>query len=362
MDIKDWKVAIVGAGPAGGILGTYLIKENIDVTLVDIWKDHMKAIQENGLQVSGVDSLVGHFDADHLKLAISELKEIEPDLVFIATKTSFLEPVASELKKVLPNKSLIISHQNGAGNEEILTKYFGDERVFRVVINYAGNITEPGKVDMTFFNPPNIIGAVSSKNHAMAKAIAELMSKTGLTTEFQENFQSAVWKKVILNAALGTLCAITGMTMREAMDFPNTRDIVSYTLKEGLAVAEKIGFTYEPDFHDKCIAYLSKGGHHKPSTLIDVETRKPTEIDFLNGIVVEKGKKHGVPVPFNEAITALLKALDLLNERDQDYVKTKAVERGLEESCLDCYYAKDCIDVFHYCPYSGKEISSTIGS
>ncbi len=179
MSGKDWKVVIVGAGPAGGILGNYLIKENIDVTLVDIWKDHMKAIQENGLQVSGVDNLIGHFDADHLKLAISELKGVDPDLVFIATKTSSLEPVANELKKVLPNKSLIISHQNGVGNEEILTKIFGDERVFRVVINYAGNIIEPGKVDMTLFIPPNIIGAVSSKNHAMAKAIAELMSKTG---------------------------------------------------------------------------------------------------------------------------------------------------------------------------------------
>ncbi len=161
---------------------------------------------------------------------------------------------------------------------------------------------------------------------------------------------------------MGTLCAITGMTVGEAMDFPNTRDIVSYTLKEALAVAEKIGFVYEPDFHDKCMAYLSKGGRHKPSTLIDVETRKPTEIDFLNGAIIEVGKKHGVPVPFNEATTALLKALDLLNKRDQEYINTKAAERGLGENCLDCYHAKDCIDVFHYCPYSGKEILSKLGS
>jgi 2-dehydropantoate 2-reductase len=358
MSGKDWKIAIVGAGPVGGILGTYLTKENIDVTLVDIWKDHMKAIQENGFHIGGVDNLVGYFDADHLKLAISELKGVKPDLVFIATKASSLEPVANELKKVLHDKALIISHQNGVGNEEVLIKYFGDKRVFRVVINYAGNIIEPGKVDMTLFIPPNIIGAVSSKNHAIAKSIAELLSKTGLTTEFQEKYQSEVWKKAVLNASMGTLCAITGMTVGEAMDFPNTRDIVSYTLKEALAVAEKIGFTYEPDFYDKCMAYLSKGGRHKPSTLIDVETRKPTEIDFLSATIMKLGKKHGVPVPFNEAITALLKALDLLNKRDQDYINAKAAEKGLKESCLDCYYAKDCIDVFHYCPYSGKGIMS----
>ncbi|MFX1511894.1 MAG: ketopantoate reductase family protein [Promethearchaeota archaeon] len=358
MDVKDYKIAVVGAGPMGGILGAFLAQKNVDVTLVDIWKEHMDAIREKGLTIGGVETLTSQFTTDHLITSISDLKDIKLDLVFIATKASVLEPVVNELKMVIPENTFVVSYQNGIGNEEFLAKVFGDERVFRVIINYAGNIIEPGKVDMTFFNPPNVIGSVSPKNHVLAKSIAELMSETGLITEFQEDIKPAEWKKAILNAALGSLCAITRATMREAMDFPDTRAIVSDTLKEGLAVAEAIGITFEADFHDKCIAYLSKGGHHKPSTLIDVENRKQTEISFLNEKIAEIGKKHNVPVPVNQAITALVKIIDAFNKRDQQYINTKVKEMGLEDRCVDCYYAKDCIDVFHCCPFSGEVIPS----
>ncbi|MHA2343812.1 MAG: ketopantoate reductase family protein, partial [Candidatus Hodarchaeales archaeon] len=76
------------------------------------------------------------------------------------------------------------------------------------------------------------------------------------------------------------------------------------------AVTEAIGISFGSDFHEICLGYLSKGGHHKPSMLIDIENRNPTEIDFLNGRIVELGKKNNVPVPFNETTTAYVHALE----------------------------------------------------
>ena len=310
MTDKDFKVAIIGAGPSGGILGSFLAKKNLDVTLVDIWKEHMEAIQKNGLQIIGAATITTQFDTSHLKLSVSELKGTDVNLVIISVKTPYLVHVVQDLKQVISEDTVVISHQNGFGTEKVLAEAFGEERSFRNVINYAGNVSKPGIIDMTFFNPPNYVGAVSPKSKDKARVIAELISSDEFATEFVDDIQPAVWKKVILNAALAPVCAITGQTMREAMDFKDTYNLASEIIKEGVAVAEAIGISFGDDFHDIGMSYLSKGGHHKPSMLIDIENRSPTEIAFINGKIVEIGKQHNIPVPYNEATVTYMRALE----------------------------------------------------
>lgn len=310
MKDKDWKIAIIGAGPSGGILGSFLAKKNFDVTLVDIWKEHMEAIQKNGLQIIGAATITTQFDTSHLKLSVSELKGTDVNLVIISVKTPYLARVVQDLKQVISEDTVVVSHQNGFGTEKVLAEAFGEERSFRNVINYAGNVLKPGIIDMTFFNPPNYVGAVSPKSKDKARAIAELISSDEFAAEFVDDIQPAVWKKVILNAALAPVCAITGQTMREAMDFKDTYNLASEIIKEGVAVAEAIGISFGDDFHDIGMSYLSKGGHHKPSMLIDIENRSPTEIAFINGKIVEIGKQHNIPVPYNEATVIYMRALE----------------------------------------------------
>ena len=257
MTEEDYKVAIVGAGPSGGILGSFLAKKNIDITLVDIWKAHMEAIQNYGLQIIGAATITAQFDADHLKLSISELKDSDVNLVIISVKTPYLVQVVQDLKQVLSKDINVVSHQNGFGTEQVIAEAFGEERAFRNVINYAGNVLRPGIIDMTFFNPPNYVGAYSPKYQDKARAIAELISSPDFTTKFVEDIQPEVWKKVILNAALAPVCAITGQTMREAMDFKDTNKIASEIIKEGIAVTEALGISFGSNFHDICIFYYA---------------------------------------------------------------------------------------------------------
>ncbi|MHA2305056.1 MAG: ketopantoate reductase family protein [Candidatus Hodarchaeales archaeon] len=311
MNVEELKVAIIGAGPSGGILGAFLAQNGVEVTLVDIWKAHIEAIRNYGLQIMGVSPQTVRFDDDHLKTSTSELKDSDINLVFISVKTPYLKQVVRDLEKVISDETLIVIHQNGAGNEDILTETFGAERSFRNVINYAGNILKPGIIDMTFFNPPNFVGAVLPAQNDTARSIAELISSPDFKTEFLEDIQHAVWKKVILNAALAPVCAITGQTMREAMEFGETNRLASGIIKEGIKVTEAMGIQFDSDFHDICMGYLSKGGHHKPSMLIDIENKSPTEIEFLNGKIVEIGKKFNIPVPLNETTTVYVKAIEL---------------------------------------------------
>ena len=136
-----------------------------------------------------------------------------------------------------------------------------------------------------------------------------MISSSDFKTEFVEDVQPAVWKKVILNSALAPVCAITGETMKEAME-SDSRNLASMMIKEGEEVARALGISFGDDFHTVCMNYLSKGGHHKPSMLIDVENRNPTEIEYLNGKIVEIGKEYNIPVPFNEATTCYVRALE----------------------------------------------------
>jgi 2-dehydropantoate 2-reductase len=353
LETHGYNIAIIGAGPSGGILGAYLTNAGNNVTLVDVWKDHIHAIEKDGFIIEGVDNFEAKFNANNLKLSISDLKVIDPEIVFIAVKTPILKRVVNDLKNVISKKTLIVSYQNGIGTEDYLAENFSEERCFRVIINYAGNVISPGKVEMTFFNPPNYLGSVSPNQHQKGKEIAKLISDSGLSTKFQKNILPAEWKKGILNSSLSGLCAVTHMTMREAMQFPNTRNIVSNLIQEGIDVANAIGIEFNANFHEECMRYLMKGGHHKPSMLIDIENRTLTEVEFLNLKIVEIAEKQNVLVPYNNSIKSIIEALDFLNDKDRQYITEKVELLGFEQRCLTCSYVKDCIDAFTYCPLHG---------
>ncbi|MHA2102892.1 MAG: ketopantoate reductase family protein [Candidatus Hodarchaeales archaeon] len=360
MNSNGYKIAIIGAGPSGGILGAYLSKAGFDVTLVDVWKKHMKAISKKGLRINGHKKLKAKFNSSKLKLTTKDLKTDVPDIIFIAVKTPVLKRVVEDLKEIIKEDTLIVSYQNGIGTEDYIADQFNPEIIFRVIINYAGGIIKPGRIDMTFFNSPNYIGSVSPKQHDKAKLIAGILTESGLDTEFQESILPAEWKKGILNSSLSGLCAVTRMTMSEAMQFPNTENLVSNLIKEGIAVANTLGIEFNPDFHDQCMDYLRKGGHHKPSMLIDIENRALSEVEFLNMKIVEVAKENGIDVPYNDSVKSIIEALDFLNGKDRKYISENVKLMGFDKKCLTCSYVKDCIDAFSYCPLHGHAFTHKI--
>jgi 2-dehydropantoate 2-reductase len=165
-----------------------------------------------------------------------------------------------------------------------------------------------GHIQMTFFNGPNFVGPVNGGSSDAAREIAEMMTGASLDCEPTNDIRSYVWEKVILNCALSSLCAVTSRTMKEIMDTPDTYQLVENLLKEAIAVAEADGCDFGPDFHDHCIEYLQKAGDHKPSMLIDVECKRPTEIEFLNGKVLEYGQRYSIPTPYNHFVTNLVRS------------------------------------------------------
>jgi 2-dehydropantoate 2-reductase len=303
------RFGVIGVGPVGSIMAVHLARAGYQVTLVDILKPHMDEIKRKGLLITGVREIKASFK--NICYNIDEMKGEEVDVVFISVKASVLSQVLPLLKKVAEPRTTVISLQNGLDNEEYIAEFFGKENTLRIVVNYAGNLIDNGKVRMSFFNPPNYIGMIDTRAEEKAKALAEIITKAGLETRFTKDIKKYEWEKIILNAALSPVCALTRRTMKQMMEFKETRWLAEAILREGIEVAEANGIRFTPGFLEFCLSYLDKAGHHRTSMHVDIEKRNPTEIDFINNKIVKYGRDKGIPTPYNSTIVSLIKGAEL---------------------------------------------------
>ena len=305
------KFGVIGAGPVGSIMAAHLAKAGHDVTLIDILKAHMDEIKKNGLSIAGFKELNVSFPGKNLCCGISEMSDKDIDIVFISVKASVLPQILPMLKQVAKPGMTFIALQNGLDNEELIADAFGKENTLRIVVNYAGNLIDNGKVRMSFFNAPNYIGMIDPAAEKKAKGLAEIITASDLETAFTPEIKKYEWEKIILNAALSPVCALTRRTMKQMMEFEDTRNLAEAVLREGIEVAAANGVHFKPDFLKFCMGYLDKAGHHRTSMHVDIEKNNPTEIGFINDKIVKYGKAKGIPTPVNSTIVRLIRGSEL---------------------------------------------------
>lgn len=310
MNANKKTIAILGAGPTGSVLARYLVDSVYDVVMV-ARGNRFNQIKENGLKLTGVCEL----DAKPVGLCknINELKEFDLTALFICTKTYSLPEILPELKNILKSHTQIISFQNGLGPEEDIANALPENGVGRAVLNLAGSIVdEQGTVSLGWFNAPNFIGDYQNMNLNELNLLVDNFNKTGLTTKLleKEDLQKKAFVKTILNASLNPLCAITSLTMTEAMA-AGLRPVVCQNLNECLKVGERLGYSFGAEIIMELQEYLKKGGDHYPSMWHDLEAKKPTEIDHINCKMVSLAAKFGISVPINLMLTSMVVAKEI---------------------------------------------------
>lgn len=305
--MPKYNIAIIGAGPVGCIMAAYLARNGEHVSLVDTKEELIFAIRQNGITLNEKENSFNVQVKNALK-STAELSRFDIDLFFISVKFNYMDALLEEIKPIFKQEQKIIVVQNGIDNEELVAEKLSKNDVLRFVINYAGMYEKPGTVKMSFFNPPNYIGAIDSANEEKAQDIAKMLSDAGLGTDYTSEIKKFEWKKTILNAALMPVCATTGLTMKEAMSQEDTRWLCEQILIESIQVAAQLGFSYGENFFEKCVAYLSNTGHHKPSTSLDLEAGNP--IEYIFQPIIDYGKKVGPSTPVLESLTRIMKALE----------------------------------------------------
>ncbi|HDY75130.1 MAG TPA: 2-dehydropantoate 2-reductase [Candidatus Marinimicrobia bacterium] len=302
------KIGIIGLGPVGATLAVHFLEAGAFVVACDIDPQKIDMIKKDGIVLK--HTIEKHVQIEEVCYTLPELEMYDLDLVIIATKATALGKVVKQLSEIATEKMYVLCAQNGIDNEQKASSEFGEDKTLRMVINYAGNMSDRNTVHVSFFNPPNYVASMMPQGNHMAEKIAELLNSAGLETEIPEDIQDFVWEKAILNAALSAVCAITRRTMKDVMSFPKTLELVEAIIDESARVADVEGIELGKKFRRFCIQYLKNAGHHRPSMLVDLEDGRRTEIDFLNGKIVEYGRKHYLPTPLNQSVTALIHMLE----------------------------------------------------
>ncbi|HEX8836371.1 MAG TPA: 2-dehydropantoate 2-reductase [Candidatus Acidoferrum sp.] len=299
------RVCIVGCGAIGGIFAAHLARvEEVEVHAYDVNKEHIRAIHERGLRLSGAADFTVRLHAT------SDASEIPAcDLGIVATKSTHTRPAIEQTKHVFSPGSAVCSVQNGVGNEEIVAEHV--KYVIRGTTFPAGHLVEPGHVGFDI-NGDTWIGPFEPTNtpYEFVQRLSDLLNRGGLHVIPLQDARGAQWTKLIFNAATNPVGALTLLDHRAATRFPSTAALFNDLIAEGEAVAKALGI----ELHGDPRALVEKGasapGKHKASMLQDVLAKRQTEVDFMNGAIVEWGKKTGVPTPLNRAMWQLIKGLE----------------------------------------------------
>jgi 2-dehydropantoate 2-reductase len=300
------KVCVVGCGAVGALFAANLAQlDDVEVWAFDVWEEHVQAINENGLRLSGAGEVVGRLSATSDPGAVPSC-----DFGIVATKSMHTTDAVAAVAHAFTEGS-VCSVQNGVGNEEAIAEHV--DRVIRGTTFPAGKIVEPGHVQWDV-KGDTTLGPFEPSPAPMeaVERLAGACTRGGMPTKAVPDARGPQWRKLIFNAATNPIGALTGLTHGRVCEDPALRALVSALVDEGKAVASAQGIELDED-PEQLIDYAARpevAYDHKASMLQDVEARRQTEIDFLNGGVVRFGREHSVPTPLNDAVTALIKGLE----------------------------------------------------
>jgi 2-dehydropantoate 2-reductase len=300
------KVCVVGCGAVGSLFAAALAQlDAVEVWAYDVSQAHVDAMNANGLRLVGAGEVLGRLSATTDASALPAC-----DFGIVATKAMHTEGAIAATAHAFA-EGAVATVQNGVGNEEVVAAHVS--RVIRGTTFPAGKILEPGVVQWdvkggTTLGPFEPQPAPTDE----IERLADACTRGGMPTNAVPDARPAQWRKVIFNASTNPVGALTGLTHGRACERPDLRAIVSALVDEGKAVAAAQGIVLDAD-PEELIDHAAKpevAYDHKASMLQDVEARRQTEVDFLNGGIARFGRELGVPTPLNDAITQLIKGLE----------------------------------------------------
>jgi 2-dehydropantoate 2-reductase len=317
------RIGIVGAGAIGSVVGGLLTKGGQDVTLIDQWPEHVETMRRQGLRLSGT---CGEHVIPVRALHIHEAQTIgEPfDAVFVSVKSYDTEwATALGVRHLNDRDGVVVDFQNGI-NDPRVAAIAGRERTLGCVILIGAGMYEPGHAMRTDTGTDGFkIGELDGRDTARARALVEVMGAVAPAT-VTTNLWGQRWSKLAINCMANPLAGLSGYGTAEVRTEPAPRRLAVFLAAEAVRVGRAAGYEVEPIFgiaaqrfvdaaegrgladveRDMSAVARARGGG-RPSLLQDVMKKRRTEIDYLNGHVVQEGRRLGVKTPLNEAVVEL---------------------------------------------------------
>jgi 2-dehydropantoate 2-reductase len=292
------RICVAGAGTIGSLLAAHLARV-ADVSVLTRRDEHARALNEHGLQVSGRAEFTVPVRAS------ADPAELDADLVVVACKGNDLESLARRLDGHFAGATMM-TVLNGLGAEEVVGAY-GAWPLLSAVTFMSGTRHSDTHVQY-ILDTATWIGPYRDTAPADARAVAELIVAGGLKAEAFDDLRPAQWSKLVFNATVNGVAALTGLAHDPHFAGEPLGELVRRLVEEGKATAAAAGVELREDPWEMNVLATRRGHAHRPSMLEDVEARRPTEVELINGSLVREAENAGVDVPLQRAIYTLVKA------------------------------------------------------
>ena len=297
------RVCIIGGGVIGSLFAGHLAQV-VEVSVLTRRREHADLLNAEGLRVTGRSDLRARVTASADPAAIPEF-----DLGIVATKATGLEAAAATMAGHFPGAT-VMTTLNGLGAEEVVRRH-GDWPIISAVTFMSGTRHSDAHVEY-ILDTETWLGPYEETPFARVQEAADLINRAGLHAQALPDLRPAQWSKLIFNATVNAVAALTGLPHDPHFAAEETPSelghLVHDLIDEGKAVAAAAGIMLHDDPWQMNVLATRRGSAHYPSMLEDVTARRPTEIDLITGALVREAARHGVPVPLHTALYRLVKA------------------------------------------------------
>ncbi|HOA42454.1 MAG TPA: ketopantoate reductase family protein [Bacillota bacterium] len=302
------KIAIIGAGAMGCLYGAKLSTvPGIEIYLLDVWKEHVDAINANGILMEEQGDFITY---RNVKASTVAEDAGTCDLAVIFVKSTLTSSAVQSNKAVFGPETIALTLQNGLGNIELIKEVVGESNVIAGTTAHGATMLGPGRIRHAG-SGKTIIGELNGAMTQRIQQIAQTFREAGMETELSDNVYGLVWDKLLVNVGINALTGITKLLNGELLEHPEIVELLEDAVSEGkevaLAQGIKLGFP-DPVAHTKDVCKAT--ATNKSSMLQDVLNHKKTEIDMINGAVVREGKKVNIATPVNKTLTNLIKFIE----------------------------------------------------
>ena len=299
------KIAIFGVGAMGSVYAGLMAEARHEVWAVDIWQAHIDAINQSGLRVEGAS---GDRVVPGIRATANASDVGQCDLYILATKASGVGPAAQAIAPLMGPESMVITIQNGLGAGERIADFIASDRVLLGVADgFGASMRGPGHVHHSAMNLIRV-GEMDGGMSERLQRVTSVWQQAGFNARAFADIDQLIWGKYICNVAFSGPCTVFDRTLGEIMADP-----VSWAIVQGCALevqalgrARNIAFSFD-DPIETITAFANKMLDARPSMLLDHHAKRPSEIDAINGMAVELGKQLGIPTPYNEVLTAVIR-------------------------------------------------------
>ena len=302
------RIAIVGTGAMGSLFASHLAYAGAEVWAFDSWREHVDAIRRHGLRV-----LREGAERNFSLSATTKAADTGPcDVVMVFVKYGQTAAAIEAAQPMIGPQTNIVTLQNGIGNVEIIEQRYPGARIAFGLTTLTSEMLGPGRIEASYAGRgETYLWPHHGPPDEALQRLCALLTKGGINTALEPAIELKIWKKLVVNCCLNTMCAITDRKVGALVDAPETWPFLDGVVEEIVAVAKRRGIPMQLDDTRSFLRSVAEEArNHQPSMMVDLRNGRMTEIECLNGAVLRECTRQGIAAPKNQALYAMIRILE----------------------------------------------------